>query len=784
MKNRYSTGEQLNYALKRAKGIPIHINLQNYFNFAEKVKSIKITSASKKVIEKYMSNGSLTEKFAAINKAVDLALGIQPYSEQIIAGKIMLEKNLVQMETGEGKTIAAVFPAVINAADGAGTAIFTANEYLAKRDAMWMGAVYSILGINCAYVDEKMTLEEKRTAYSADVVYLTAKQAGFDYLNDCIQYNKKLKINMRFENCIVDEADFILIDEARIPLVIAREKDGLLAGHILYESLVHKLEDGTDFQLNRTGRKCTLTSNGINHICNLLDVDEITPEGQDAIAGVNVALHAEKLLARNIDYIVRRDKIELVDELTGRVAEKREWPFGIQRALEAKEGLSINNNGEICGSITIENFVRLYPKISGMTATAESAALEFYKKYGMQTFIIPEHMQKIRKDNPDLIYKTKAAKYTEFVKKVKQYNIVGRPVLIGTASVYESEHVSELLLAEGIKHNVLNAVNDAEEAVIIANAGMPGAVTVSTNMAGRGTDILLGGPKRVDEDFVRNLGGLIVLSLNRHESRRIDNQLRGRAGRQGDPGESLFLLSLEDRLFQRYGIAEFIPEKILQFSDDKPLTDHRAGRELERAQEIIENQHSKMRETLHNYSHAVEVMRKNLLKDREDALFSHIFPQEILDQLENIAEPGEYAEKLAKVYAFYLDEFWTEFLDWIEILREGIHLRRLGKKEPLIEYIRDAQVYYSEGFNKAVEKTVFHIKQSGLDAAFSEAEKRRNGSTWTYLIDDNPFPSFSLSLFGMDNAVASVAGLVLVFFAPVFLVRWLTEKFSYYIKKS
>ena len=777
MKNKYTRKEKFNYILKKARGVPVHIDMRDYFKFAESVLSVEISSKSDEDLKRLFSYGKPCEAYAAVAEAAARTIGLRPYIEQVAAGRIMTENNLVQMQTGEGKTLAAVFPALFNASIGINTHILTANDYLAERDALWMGEIYSFFGFDAGYVIAKMDKEHKKKAYCSIITYLTAKQAGFDYLHDCISLdNRDNRYNNPFQSCIVDEADFILIDEARIPLVIARERKGdLIAPRECY-AIAEELNIHEDYTLDHAGSNCILTVNGINKVCLKMGVDELSEEGRRAVAGVNVALHALMLLDRDVDYIVRDNSVELVDELTGRVAEHREWPYGIQRALEAKEGVSIRRSGEICGSVTVGDFIRMYSNISAMTATAEPAAMEFYTNYNLETYIIPPHLDSIRIDLPDMIFSTKKAKYKQMVVMIKESVSKKQPVLIGTSSVEESKRISDILESEGIKHAVLNAVQDRREAEIISNAGSAGAVTVSTNIAGRGTDIILGGINGEDSETARSAGGLLVIGLNRHESRRIDNQLRGRSGRQGDPGQSIYLLSLEDRLFKRYGIREFIPEALLHFTGDSPVTGKKTIREIARAQEIIEDQFSKMRKTLRDYAAVVEAYRKQIVRDRFEALDSGEFPLEIIDSINEILPANSVQVSdddtilyFAEIFASKLDGFTVDFFEWSEHLREGIHLRRLGQQEPLLEYRKEVEKTFREGYQRTVNECCEFVKERGHD--FSREIRNNDGTdnTWTYIIDDNPFPSFTLGLLGMDNAVAAAAGFMLSLVAPLFI---------------
>ena len=780
MNKKYTYTEKFHYALKRSKGIPVHINLKDYMDFAAECKEIDLTEKNSDELRRLFRVENPALFYAVVSEATYRTTGMRPYPEQLAAGKLLSECKIIQMQTGEGKTLAAVFPALINARKGKHTHIFTANEYLAGRDAVWMQPVYSFFDVTSSFVTESSSNEEKITAYNSMITYVTAKQAGFDYLNDCLILEGP-KLIKHFQSCIIDEADCILIDEARIPLVIAGDSDSQSKDIVLYDSIASDLIPGEDYRIDPSGRKCFLLPAGIKRTCEILKFEELTQEGIDAVSGVNVALHAQNLLKLNVDYIIRDGSVELVDGLTGRTAEKREWPYGIQRAIEAKEKIAVKPSGEIRGIISIENFINLYESIAAMTATAETSAREFYEHYGLETYILPEHRICIREDLPDVIFRTKKAKYEKLVNLVKEVSAKLQPVLIGTSSVLESKQVSDLLSEHGVKHEVLNAVQDAREAEIIAEAGMPGAITVSTNMAGRGTDIILGGTGKINDSLIRKTGGLFVIGLNRHESKRIDNQLRGRGGRQGDPGISVFLLSLEDELFVRYGIKEFIPDTIMNFSGEEPLSNKKVSREIERAQEIIDDQYSKMRGTLRNYSIITEKHRRILVELRTDALENGEFPEEIAVTAD---QQKVTAETAAWIFAIKLDNFWKQYIAWTEDVREGIYLRRLGNQEPLSEFCKDADSYFYKGIKSVISETAELICSRSVDELDMYIKNNRTGSTWTYIIDDNPYASFTLGLLGLDKAVGAAAAAVLALFSPLLLYNWIRKKILQYIKKD
>ncbi|MEJ2544315.1 MAG: hypothetical protein P8Y99_09630, partial [Calditrichaceae bacterium] len=469
------------------------------------------------------------------------------------------------MNTGEGKTLTAVFPAILNAMMGNGLHVLTFNDYLARRDAEWMKPVYKFLGLSVDFVQEGMSISRRQKAYKADITYLSAKEAGFDYLRDSLCYDQSSMVHRPFNFAIIDEADSILIDEARIPLVIAGSDKNKLSELFNYTQVARKLEKNIHYDFDEYARNINITEQGQAIVESELKCGNLyAKRNLDKLTALNCALHAEYLLQRVVDYIIRNDKIELVDEYTGRVADKRRWPDGLQAAIEAKENINIQTRGKILNSVTLQHFLRLYPNICGMTATAEVAEEEFKRFYDLDIVVIPPNQKSIRKDYPNRIFLNKKIKYSKLLDEIISVHKKGRPILVGTASVDESEKIAELLNKKKIDCSILNAKQDAYEAKIIAEAGKLKAVTISTNMAGRGVDIKLGGSDENEKDRVVDLGGLYVIGTDMHESKRIDQQLRGRAGRQGDPGSTRFFISLEDDLLVKYRLDELIPAEILK----------------------------------------------------------------------------------------------------------------------------------------------------------------------------------------------------------------------------
>jgi preprotein translocase subunit SecA len=702
----------------------------------------------------------LPETFALAAEIAARRLGLRPFDEQLIAGIVLARGKLAELATGEGKTLAAVFPAALHALGGKGVHVLTANDYLARRDALWMEPVYRAFGLAVAFVGEKTTAAEKRTAYRADVTYLTAKQAGFDYLRDALAFDRNDALHREFHFAIVDEADFILIDEARVPLVLAAESDEPETDPRRIDAAVPRLQAGADFIVDRERRSLHLTLKGEKRVRELLGVGGMHDERyRQTYAAVYVALQAHHLLARDVDYVVRRGRLELIDELTGRVARDRRWPYGIHAALEVKEGLRVRRAGRIFGSIIIQHFLNLYPLRAAMTATAVPAALELSRFYQLATVVLPPHRPVLRCDEPDEVFLTRAAKRAALIAAVEREHRTGRPILVGTRSVKESEELARSLRRRGLACHVLNAKNDRKEAAVIGLAGTLGAITISTNMAGRGTDIKLGGEEGRQREKIKRLGGLLVIGTNRHESVRIDCQLRGRAGRQGDPGASRFFVSLEDGLFLRFGIREFLPKKALekaQADPESPLADQRAAREIARAQSIIENQNYVIRRTLRRYSLLVEQQRRVVRDLRRAALEAGELPEALnaavaagLQAVARRVGEREARRLFIRLFLKTLDRFWADHLADVEDLREGIALQRYGGREPLHEYIRLAAETFERGLERAVTDCAREYRALGrsgreLDRRFREA--RAPSSTWTYALDDEPLPAFNLAL--------------------------------------
>jgi preprotein translocase subunit SecA len=764
--------DRVAYSLSTARGVTIEYDLREYEKVVREIRGLDFSGRSDaelselafevrgRVRDGATLESELVHGFALVAEGCSRLLGLRPYDEQLVAGIAMHQRKLAQMQTGEGKTLAAVFPACLRALEGRGVHVMTANDYLARRDADWMRPVYELLGLRVSSIGEDTTAAERRTAYRADVTYLSAREAGFDYLRDALAFDAGDLVQRELHAALVDEADFILIDEARIPLVIAGAggREQIDIGRV--DSFVLGLRPGLDYEADRQGRQVSILLAGHGRIEAAFGIEGIhVQQGADVFARVSAALHAHALLRRDVDYVVKNGRAELVDELTGRIADRRQWPYGIQAALEAKEGLAIGVEGRVYGSITVQHFMGLYEKLAAMTATAVPSAEELAGFYGLATVVVPPVKPVRRVDLPDAVFRTRRAKLAGVVREVSAAHAVGRPVLVGTSSVRESQELADLLAEAGVLCEVLNAKNNEREAELIAGAGRLGAVTISTNMAGRGTDI------RPDERSLA-LGGLYVIGTNRHESRRIDDQLRGRAGRQGEPGCSRFFISLEDPLFERHGVREFLPRE-RPARIEEPIRDPRFLREIDRAQAIIDGQHHVIRRTLRKYSQLVELDRRRIRMLRDDALRNGRLPRE-LEEACDVAGTAGIRSLLTQAFLSSLDRFWADHLMLVDDVREGIDLERYAGRDPGLQYIQRVGDAFEEGLRGVVQSLVAVCERSGGDPrALSTAEWgiSRPSSTWTYQIDDAAPVRFNLSAIASSSigaaALAAVPLLVL-----------------------
>ncbi|MPZ26967.1 MAG: accessory Sec system translocase SecA2 [Micromonosporaceae bacterium] len=756
-------------------------------------------------------------------EAAHRALGERAYDEQVLGVMSLLAGHVSEMATGEGKTLVACIAGYGHVRRGNGPVhVLTINDYLARRDAEWMAPVYRLLGMSVGWVTENSTREERREAYAKDVTYVSVSEAGFDYLRDQLVTDVADRVKPQLVTAIVDEADSILIDEARVPLVLAgsvtTELDPLHAA----TALVRELRPDVDYEVADDGRSVALTPQGTVTVEKAQgDIDLYADEYATQLFAVNVALHAHALVQRDVDYIVRNGAVELVDEFRGRVAQRRRWPDGLQAAVEAKEGLDATAEGEVLGTITIQSYLKLYPHVCGMTATAVLVGDQLREFFDLEVAVIPRHKPVIRTDEPDRLYASREERDEALVAEISACHAEGRPVLVGTQDVKESEALAVALRAVDVSCVVLNAKNDAEEAAIIAEAGTHEAVTVSTQMAGRGVDIRLGGSDQADWDRVADLDGLYVIGSGRHDSRRVDDQLRGRAGRQGDPGGSVFFVSLEDDLVVRHA-ADMIPSSP-RIHADGLIDDSDVDYAVEHAQRVAEGVNFEIHRNTWRYHVVVEQQRQDLATWREELLTTdaaltlvderlpaHLAeveakaaaeadaeaeaeaeaeteteadaeaeadakaeaeteaeeaepdpetdtdPEAEADELEEPEEPEESDEsdesdeerelraRIARSIAlFHLDRGWAEHLATLAEVREGVHLRALGRLDPLDEFHRAAVPAFTQLRDKIERRIVETYAEADISEDWQPADVNllRPSATWTYLVHDNPFGS-------------------------------------------
>ncbi|MBN2179815.1 MAG: preprotein translocase subunit SecA [Deltaproteobacteria bacterium] len=584
----------------------------------------------------------LAEVFAVVREVAWRTIGMRPFDVQVIGGLVLHEGKIAEMKTGEGKTLAATMPLYLNALTGKGSHLVTVNDYLAKRDAEWMGPVYNFLGLSVGVIVHGMDDVERSKAYNCDITYGTNNEFGFDYLRDNMNFRIEDYVQRDFNYAIVDEVDSILVDEARTPLIISGPSEESTDKYYKINQVIPRLKKEQDYTVEEKSRTVALTEEGVARVEKLIKVQNLyEPKNIEILHHVNQALKAHTMFKRDIDYLVKDGQVVIVDEFTGRVMPGRRYSDGLHQALEAKEKVKIERENQTLASITFQNYFRMYKKLAGMTGTADTEAAEFKKIYDLDVVIVPTNMPMIRIDYPDVIYKTEEEKFKAAVEEVKELHKNRRPVLIGTISIEKSELLSKYLTRNGIKHNVLNAKNHEKEAEIISQAGQSGAVTISTNMAGRGTDIKLG-------DGVADLGGLHILGTERHESRRIDNQLRGRTGRQGDKGSSRFYLSLEDDLLRIFG-AERISSVMdrIGVEDGQPIEHNLISKAIESAQKRVEGQNFDIRKHLLEFDDVMNRQREVIYRQRKDVLTGEDLWQIVNEMLEEVVEDlvDEYLEE-------------------------------------------------------------------------------------------------------------------------------------------
>jgi preprotein translocase subunit SecA len=691
-------------------------------------------------------------------EAARRALGERPFDVQLVGTLAMLNGQVAEMATGEGKTLSGALAAAGHALRGRSVHVMSVNDYLARRDAEWMRPVYDLLGVTVGWIGQASTPADRRSAYAAQVTYGAVSEFGFDVLRDRLATSPDALIAGPPDVALIDEADSVLVDEALVPLVLAGAADaGEADQHTAH--IARGLRPGRDYQVDEDGRSVHLTDQGTRAVeAALGGIDLYTDPHLATLTSLNVALYAEALLRRDVDYIVRDGKIHLVNASRGRVARLQRWPDGLHAAVEAKEGLSASQTGEILDSITIQSLVKRYPTVCGMTGTAVAVGEQLREFYDLEIAVIPPNRPCVRVDQPDRLFATQGQKERALADHAAAVHAAGRPVLIGTLDVAESERIAQRLTRQGLSCVVLNAKNDAEEAAIVAEAGTRGAVTVSTQMAGRGTDIRLGGAAG-DEGQTAELGGLHVIGAGRHGSSRLDHQLRGRAGRQGDPGSSVFFASLQDELVTRH-VPDVRPPAAIGPDGETPDAESRET--VAHAQRVAEGVSLEIHRNTWRYNQLIDVQRQAVLEQRDrvlstDAALRALARQspDRLTALQAIAEDEVLVDAARQITLWHLDRAWADHLTFLADLREGIHLRALGHGlNPLGEFHKEAVRAFS-GLLADVEKRSVEsfesvpITADGAD--LTAAGLKRPTATWTYLVQDNPFGT------DIDRALRSVA---------------------------
>lgn len=695
-----------------------------------------------------VEDGKIADKsrfLAALAVASERKLGMRPFTVQSQAVLRLLEGDVIQMATGEGKTLVGAMAATGFALTGKRVHLVTVNNYLAARDAEWMRPLVEFFGLTVASVTEKMGPEERRGAYLSDIIYAPVNELGFDVLRDNQITSREQTVQARADVALVDEADSVLVDEALVPLVLAGNRPGEEStGHIT--NVVSRLREEQDYVIAEDGRTVALTDEGAARVERELGLDSLYSEENigSVLVKVNLALHAKALLIRDIHYIITDGKLQLIDASRGRVAELQRWPDGLQAAVEAKEGLEVSEGGRILDTITVQELMRRYPLVCGMTGTAVEATDQLRQFYDLHVSVIDRNKELQRLDEADRIYASVDEKSRAIVDEIVAINSTGQPVLVGTHDVAESEDLAEALRERGITVNVLNAKNDEDEARIVAEAGDVGRVTVSTQMAGRGTDIKLGGADESDRETVVEKGGLAVLGTSRHRSSRLDNQLRGRAGRQGDPGKSLFFVSLEDDVVKQGGEDESLSAR----PDANGLIDSKRVRDfIAHCQRVTEGQLLEIHAQTWKYNQLLADQRIIIDERRAKLLDTDQAWQELAERApERAAElgevPAEARERAAReIMLYHLDLAWADHLELMDDVRESIHLRAIARETPIDEYHRIAVREFKDLAQRAVDHALDTFKTVLIDAEGAHLEDHglsRPSATWTYMVSDNP----------------------------------------------
>ncbi|OFT35981.1 accessory Sec system translocase SecA2 [Corynebacterium sp. HMSC08A12] len=692
---------------------------------------------------------------AILREAASRTLNMEPFDVQMQGTYRLLHGDVVEMATGEGKTLAGAMAAVGFALQSKRVHVITVNSYLAGRDNDWMGPMFDFFGLTHGAIHEDLTADQRRDIYSRDVIFGAINELGFDVLRDQLITRRADQVRTPADVAVIDEADSVMVDEALVPLVLAGSEPGPApAGRIT--DLVKRMEEDKHFHVSEDHRNVFLTDEGAAFVEKQLGVESLYEDEGELLVQVNVALHAEHLLIRDVHYIVRDGKVALIDGSRGRVAELQRWPDGLQAAVEAKEGLDVTDGGRILDQITIQALVGMYPEVCGMTGTALAAGDQLRQFYNLQVSVIEPNVPNIRFDEADRVYVSAAERNDAVVKHIVEVQKTGQPQLVGTQDVAESEELAEALLSAGVECSVLNAKNHEAEAAVVAEAGRPGRVTVSTQMAGRGTDIKLGGTDEAEHDEVVETGGLHVVGVGRFRSQRLDNQLRGRAGRQGDPGSSLFFVSLEDDVVAVGGAGE---ELQAQPEEDGLLPQKKVQQFVDHCQRVTEGQMLDIHATTWKYNKMIKDQR-DIVNDRRDTLLDTTAAWDDLsyhnvDRAAELKKQGiseEVLEQAAReIMLFHLDNEWSEHLAYLDDVRESIHLRAIARESPIDEFHRMSIAAFGELAERAVNKareTFDEVEITSEGAQLGEMGLHKPSATWTYMVNDNPLSSSGGSVMG------------------------------------
>ncbi|OBJ18641.1 accessory Sec system translocase SecA2 [Mycobacterium colombiense] len=712
-------------------------------------------------LEDLADSEDIPQFLAIAREAGERASGLRPFDVQLLGALRMLAGDVIEMATGEGKTLAGAIAAAGYALAGRHVHVVTINDYLARRDAEWMGPVIEAMGLTVGWITAESTSEERRAAYGCDVTYASVNEIGFDVLRDQLVTDVADLVSPNPDVALIDEADSVLVDEALVPLVLAgtthRETPRL---EII--KLAGQLEAGTDYDTDADSRNVHLTEVGARKVEKALGGIDLYSEEHvvTTLTEINVALHAHVLLQRDVHYIVRDDAVHLINAARGRIAQLQRWPDGLQAAVEAKEGIETTETGEVLDTITVQALINRYATVCGMTGTALAAGEQLRQFYKLGVSPIPPNEPNIREDESDRVYITAAAKNDAIVAHIAEVNETGQPVLVGTRDVAESEELHERLLRRGVPAVVLNAKNDAEEAQVIAEAGKFGVVTVSTQMAGRGTDIRLGGSDEADHDRVAELGGLHVVGTGRHHTQRLDNQLRGRAGRQGDPGSSVFFSSWEDDVVAANLDHNKLPT---QTDEDGKIVSPKAAGLLDHAQRVAEGRMLDVHANTWRYNQLIAQQRA-IIVDRRNTLLRNPTAREELAELapkryEELAETEGISEKrletiCRQIMLYHLDRGWADHLAYLADIRESIHLRALGRQNPLDEFHRlavDAFASLAADAIEAAQQTFETANVLEEEPGLDLSKLARPTSTWTYMVNDNPLSDDTLSTLSLPG---------------------------------